>query len=94
MKEMNLKAIYPKKKTTIVNKEHKKYLYLLKDIEIEKPNKVWASDITYLKLPDGYCYFIGIIDWYSRKILSYEISNTMGKEACIRVLNKALAKHG
>ena len=94
MKELNIEPIYPKKKTTIVNKVHKKYPYLLKSININKPNKVWAADITYLKLPIGYCYFVGVIDWYSRKILSYEISNTMDKELCINALNKALVMHG
>lgn len=94
MKELNLRPIYPKKKTTIINKEHKKYPYLLKNIDIDRPNKVWAADITYLKLPTGYCYFVGIIDWFSRKIVNYEISNIMDKEMCIRALNKAIYLYG
>lgn len=94
MKELNLKPIYPKKNLSIPNKQHKKYPYLLKNIAITKPNQVWAADITYLKLPTGNCYFMGIIDWYSRKILAYEISNTMDKEFCIRVLNKAIYTYG
>ena len=94
MKEMGLKPIYPEKKTTIANKEHKKYPYLLRDLEITAPNQVWATDITYLKLPGGDCYFAGIIDWYSRRILSYRISNTMDKQFCIDALNEALALYG
>ena len=93
-KELNLKTIYPNKKTTIPNKQHKKYPYLLKDLDINRPNQVWASDITYLKLPGGYCYLVAIIDWYSRKIISYKISNTMEKEFCIEALNEAIAKYG
>ena len=92
--ELNLKTIYPRKKTTIPNKQHKKYPYLLKGLEINRPNQVWAADITYLKMPRGYCYLVAIIDWYSRKILSYNISNTMEKEFCIDALKEAITRYG
>jgi len=94
MKILNLEPIYPKKKTTIANKEHKKYPYLLRDLEITKANQVWAADITYIKLPKGYCYFMGIIDWYSRKIISYRISNSLDTQFCTEALNEAIAVHG
>lgn len=94
MKQLGLKAIYPKKKTSIANKEHKKYPYLLRDLDITEPNQVWATDITYLKLPTGDCYLAAIIDWCSRKILSYRISNSLDKQFCIEALNEAVDKYG
>jgi putative transposase len=94
MKILGLDPIYPKKKTTIPNKEHKKYPYLLKNLDIVRPNQVWATDITYIKLPKGYCYFVGIIDWYSRRILSYRISNSLDTQFCIDALNEAIEIYG
>ncbi len=94
MNLLGLKPIYPGKKTSIPNKEHKKYPYLLKDLKIIEPNQVWATDITYLKLPTGNCYFVGIIDWFSRKILSYKISNTLDVQFCIDALNEAIYNYG
>jgi putative transposase len=95
MKELNLTAIYPKKKiTTIAKKEHKKYPYLLKNLKINKVNQVWSTDITYLKLQTGYIYFVAIIDWYSRKILSYRFSNTMDIKFCVDALEDAIKLYG
>ena len=93
MKMLGLKTFYPKKRTTIANKEHEKYPYLLKDIEITKPNQVWATDITYIWNGSGFYYLVAIIDWHSRRILSWRLSNTMDKEFCIDALNEALSKH-
>lgn len=92
--ELKIKTIYPKKKTTIIRKEDKKYPYLLLGLEINKPNTVWSIDITYIKVEGSYCYLAAIIDWYSRKILSYRISNTMEVDFCIDVLEEALKKYG
>lgn len=92
--ELKIKTIYPKKKTTIIRKEDKKYPYLLLGLEINKPNTVWSIDITYIKVEGSYCYLAAIIDWYSRKILSYRISNTMEVDFCIEVLEEALKKYG
>ena len=94
MRDMGLKPIYPEPKTTMANKEHKKYPYLLKNLEITRPNQVWASDITYLKIGSGHVYFTGVIDWYTRKILSYRISNTLDAYSCIEALEEAIAKYG
>lgn len=95
MKELNLTPIYPIKKiTTVANKEHKKYPYLLKDLKIERINQVWATDITYLKLPTGYVYFVAIIDWYSRKVLSCKFSNTMDIRFCVDALEEAIGLYG
>lgn len=92
MKIMWIKAIYPKKKTSIPNKEHKKYPYLLKNKKITKVNEVWSTDITYIKLKKWWIYLIAIIDWYSRKIISWKLSNTMDVNFCTESLKEALEK--
>jgi putative transposase len=94
--EMNLKPILAVKSvtTTIPAKEHFKYPYKLRDLDISKPNQVWSTDITYIYINGGFVYLAAIIDWYSKAILSWSISNTMDKELVTNVLNKALLKHG
>jgi len=98
MKYMGIEALYPKPKTTTANKEHYKYPYLLKDfrndagqIVIDRANKVWSTDITYIKLGKGYVYLAAIIDWHSKKILSWKLSNTMDIHLVKSVLNEALS---
>ena len=98
MKYMGIEALYPKPKTTTANKEHYKYPYLLKDFRdyagrviIEKTNQVWSTDITYIKLAKGYVYLAAIIDWHSKKILSWKLSNTMDITLTTSILNEALA---
>lgn len=93
-RELGLKTLYPEPKTSIPNKAHKKYPYLLRDTQIERPNQVWSADISYLPMGRGHVYLIGIIDWYSRKILSYRISNTMDRHFCLEALDEALEKYG
>jgi len=95
-KELGLKAILAVKNfsTTIANKEHKKYSYKLKNIKIDKPNKVWSTDITYIKINGGMVYLAAIIDWYSKAILSWKISNCMDTDLVMGVLNDAIAKYG
>ncbi len=90
MRLMGLKAIYPKKNTSKASKQHKKYPYLLKGIEIDSPNQVWSSDITYIRLNKGFLYLTAIIDWHSRYILSWEISNTLDSRFCVEALENAL----
>lgn len=94
MKKAGLRAIYPKKRLSIPCKFHEKYPYLLKGKNICFPNQVWAADITYIKLSGGYVYLIAIIDLYSRKILSWKLSNTLDNEFCISALDEALMVHG
>ena len=94
MRHMDLKVIYPKKKTSIPNKEHLIYPYLLKDMEINTPNKVWAGDITYIRLNNGFCYLTALIDWYTRFILSWVLSNSLDRYYCIEALDTALRKYG
>ena len=96
MKELSLKAIYPAKKmkTTLANLENKKYPYLLKGMDINKPNQVWSTDITYVRVSGGFVYLAAIIDWYSKAILSHKISNTMDESLVLDVLNMALEEYG
>jgi len=98
MRYMGIEALYPKPKTTTANKEHYKYPYLLKDfrndagqIVIDRANKVWSTDITYIKLEKGFVYLAAIIDWHSKKILSWKLSNTMDISLVTGVLKEALA---
>jgi putative transposase len=95
---LGIKALYPTKKTTIPNKEHYKYPYLLKQFKndknqviIDTPNKVWSTDITYIKLERGHVYLAAIIDWNTKKILSWKLSNTMDISLTTNVLNEALS---
>ncbi len=94
MQIMGLMAIYPKKKTTLRNEKHKVYPYLLKDIDINDANQVWASDITYVRIVGGFCYLVVIMDWFSRCILSWRVSNSMHEEFCVSALEEALRKYG
>ena len=98
MQYMGIEAIYTKPKTTTANKEHYKYPYLLKDfrdyagrVVTERVNQVWSTDITYIKLETGFVYLAAIIDWHSKKILSWKLSNTMDMSLVKSVLNEALA---
>lgn len=90
---LDLKTFYPKKKTTIANKMHKVYPYLLRNLKINKPNQVWAADITYIRMEGGFCYLVAIIDWFSRYILSWELSNSLDTIFCQIALEKALRRY-
>jgi putative transposase len=94
MKKAGLRAIFAGKKTSLPGKGHKKYPYLLKDKIIWLPNQVWATDITYIRLRGGYVYLVAIIDLYSRKVLSWRVSNTMDAEFCVAALEEAIAVWG
>jgi len=87
---MNIIAIYPKPKTSPKNHEHKVYPYLLGNVTIERPNFVWSTDITYVRLGRGFVYLVAVIDWYSRYVLSWELSNTLETEFCVTALQTAL----
>lgn len=94
MKELNIVALVLTRSLTRSNKMHKKYPYLLKGMKIERPNQVWATDLTYIRLQGGYVYMMAIIDLYSRKILTWGISNTQNSAFCVELLSKALSKYG
>jgi len=93
---MGIQAFYPRRKINISlpNKEHKVYPYRLRNITINRCNQVWAADITYIPLNGKFCYLIAIIDWYSRCILSYRISNSLDTSFCLDALNQAFELHG
>jgi putative transposase len=94
MQTMCLTAMAPGPKTSRPNKEHKIYPYLLRDVPVVKPNQVWSTDITYIRLAHGFAYLVAIIDWYSRKVLSWRLSNTMEATFCVDCLEDALRMHG
>lgn len=93
MQQTGLKALYPKKKTTIPNSAHKKYPYLLRDLVIDRPNRVWSVDITYIKIRHGYVYLVALIDVFSRKIMGWSLSPFLDTQASLDALKNAL-KHG
>ena len=94
MKKAGLRAIFAGKRTSIPAKGHKKYPYLLRGKHVWLPNQVWATDITYIRLSGGYVYLVAIIDLYSRKVLSWRVSNTMDAEFCVSALEEAIALWG
>lgn len=90
MKLMGIEAIYPKPDLSKPDSEHKIFPYLLRGKKIEKVNQVWSTDITYIPMEQGFLYLCAIVDWYSRFILSWELSNTLTTDFCLRALNEAL----
>ena len=94
MRLMGIEAIYPKPRTTRRHPGHKRYPYLLKDLAITQPNQVWAADITYVPMSRGFMYLVAVMDWYSRKILSWRVSNTLESDFCVQALKEALSWFG
>lgn len=94
MRLMGLEAIYPKPKTSKPHPAHKIYPYLLRNLCIVRPNQVWAADISYLPLEKGFMYLVAIMDWHSRKILSWRVSNTMESDFCVEALKEAIHNYG
>jgi len=94
MKILGIEAICPKRRLSIPNKAHKKYPYLLKGLKIKRPNRVWATDITYIRLRQGYAYLVAVIDWHSRYVLSYRLSYSLDSSFCKEALLEALEKYG
>lgn len=91
MRRMGLEAIYPKRRTTRPGAGHKIYPYLLRNVAIERPDQVWSTDITYLPLRHGFLYLTAVIDWHSRYVLSWRLSNTLDGGFCLQALEEALA---
>lgn len=94
MRKMGIVARYPKKRLSLPGKGHKIYPYLLKGVDINRPNQVWATDITFIPMPKGFAYLVAIIDIYSRKVLSWRLSNTMDASFCVLALKDAIEKYG
>lgn len=92
MQKMGLQAIYPKRRTTITAQGHKVYPYLLRNLSITRPNQVWSSDITYIRMLHGFMYLVAVIDWHSRYVLAWQLSNTLDGLFCQDVLDLALAQ--
>jgi putative transposase len=94
MRLMGLVSIAPKPNTSKPHPAHKIYPYLLKGLEVNRPNQVWATDITYVPLERGFLYLVAIMDWYSRKVLSWQLSNTLDSHFCVAALIEAIDRYG
>ena len=94
MRQMGIAALGPKPRTTVRAPGHKIFPYLLRDMAIERPNQVWASDITYIPIGRGFLYLVAVIDWASRAVLAWRLSNTMDVSFCVSALEEALARFG
>ena len=92
MRVMGLHVIYRRPRTSLPAPDHKIYPYLLRDMKITRPNQVWAADITYIPMARGFLYLVAIIDWYSRYVLSWRLSNTLDAGFCVEALEEALRK--
>ena len=92
MRQMGLRALYPRRRTSQPGKGHKIYPYLLRDLSIERANQAWASDISYIPMAKGFMYLVAIMDWYSRRVLSWRVSNTLDAHFCIEALEEALQR--
>jgi putative transposase len=94
MRLMGLESTAPKPNTSKPAPEHPVYPYLLRELTISRPNQVWASDITYIPMAHGFAYLVAIIDWYSRRVLAWRLSNTLDTGFCIEALEEALGRFG
>lgn len=94
MRIMGIEALYRKKNTSARHAEHPVYPYLLRNLDINRPNQVWASDITFLPMARGFVYLVVILDWATRKVLAWRLSNTLTADFCIDALEEALALYG
>ena len=90
MRKMGLRAVCPRPRTSIPDRQHKKYPYLLRGLAITHPNQVWSTDITYIPMPHGFMYLVAIIDWYSRFVIAWQLSNTLDGSFCLETLLLAL----
>jgi putative transposase len=93
MRKMGIEAVYRRPSTSKPAPDHKIYPYLLRGLTIDRPNQVWATDITYIPMARGFVYLCAVMDWFARRILAWRLSNTMEAEFCIEALEDALAKH-
>jgi putative transposase len=90
MRKMGLLAVYPRPRTSLPDQQHKKYPYLLRGLALQRPNQVWSADITYVPLPRGFVYLVAVMDWYSRFVLAWQLSNTLDGAFCLDALHQAL----
>ncbi len=93
MRVMGLEAIYQKPNTRRGHPDHKVYPYLLRGLIIDRPNQVWCADITYIPMARGFVYLVAVMDWFSRRVLSWRLSITMEADFCVEAVQEAMAKH-
>lgn len=93
MRKMAIEALYVKPRLSIANISHRKYPYLLRGLVIDRPNQVWTADITYIPMVKGFCYLVAIMDWASRKVLSWRLSNTLDSDFCVDALQEAIDRY-
>ena len=94
MRLMSIRALHPGAKTTRPDRQHKVYPYLLRDLEIDQVNQVWCTDLTYIPMRKGFLYLVAVMDWHSRKVLSWRLSNSLDTAPCVEALEEALAHYG
>jgi len=94
MRRMGIEALYRKKNTSRRHPEHAVFPYLLRGLKIDRPNQVWAMDITYLPMARGFVYLAAVLDWHSRRVLSWRLSNTLTADFCVEAVEEAIARHG
>jgi len=94
MAKMGLAPIYQRPRTTVPHPEHRVFPYLLRDVAIDRPNQVWCADLTYIPMRRGFLYCVAVMDWATRKVLAWRVSNTMDVEFCIEALQEAMARFG
>ena len=94
MRKMGIVPIYPKPKTSLRNQAHKVYPYLLNELTIDRPDQVWCADITFIPMEQGHLYLVAIMDWHSRKVLSWRLSNTQDTQFCVEALEEAISQYG
>lgn len=94
MRLLGLQAIYQKPRTSLPNEQHRVYPYLLRDLVIDRPNRVWCADITYIPMRRGFLYLVAVMDWHTRAVLSWRLSNTMESGFCVEALREALSRYG
>jgi putative transposase len=94
MRQLGIQAVYAKPNTSLPHPKHPTYPYLLKGLDINRSNRVWCADITYIPMQKGFLYLVAIMDWHSRNVLSWRLSNTMEADFCVDALQEALRRYG
>jgi putative transposase len=94
MRKMGFMAIYQKPRTSVPHPEHKVYPYLLRGLAIKRPDQVWCADITYVRMRRGFLYLVAVMDWHSRAVLSWRLSNTLDADFCVAALEEAMNRYG
>ena len=94
MRTMGIAALYPKRNLSLANQAHKVYPYMLRNLLIDRPNQVWATDITFIPMARGFVYLVAVMDWHSRRVLSWRVSNTLDTSFCTEALEAAIERYG